>query len=227
MKAVILANGAMPHPQQTRALAAQAQLVVAADGGSRHARALGLTPHLVVGDLDSLDEAGRRAWLDAGVEMVQHPPQKDETDLELALLETAARGATELLVLAALGGRTDQMLANILLLALPELEGRRAALVEGPETLLLVRRGVRLWGQPGDGLSLIPLGGDAHGLLTRGLQYPLAGESLWLARARGISNVFTAAQAEVRVARGLLLAVLRAQGDVHAWPRWEPLTDES
>ena len=224
MKAAILANGELRYPHQVRALAAQAGLLVAADGGSRHARAVGLRPDLIVGDLDSLTALEREGWVQAGVELIHHPAEKDETDLELALIEAVKRGATEIVVLTALGGRTDQLLANVLLLALPELRKVQACIVEGVETILLIHGEVQIVGEVGDVLSLIPIGGDCHDVWTEGLEYPLAGESLCLSRARGISNVFAEPRATVRLGRGMLLAVRRAQEAVSQWPRWRALS---
>ena len=216
----MLANGELQHPDQVRALTGQADLLVAADGGSRHALALGLRPNLVVGDLDSLTIAEQRELAQAGTTFVGYPEAKDETDLELALVQAVDCGAREIVVLAALGGRTDQTLANLLLLALPQLQGVRCGIIEGPETILLVRNWVRMVGQPGDLLSLIPLGGDCHNIWTEGLVYPLAGETLWLSRARGISNVLDASQVTIRVGEGMLLAVHRAQEVRLQWPEW-------
>lgn len=223
MKALILANGPLTYPDQVRALAWEADLLVAADGGGQHALALHLAPHLVVGDLDSLLPPTRRALEAGGASLRQFPPAKDETDLELALQEAAARGADEIAICAALGGRTDQTLANVLLLALPELEGRRCSIVEGAEAVFLIRSGVEVVGEPGDLLSLIPIGGDCHDIWTEGLEYPLAGGSLFLARARGISNAFTAPRARIRVGQGMLLAVHRAPRVRTAWPAFTPM----
>jgi len=218
VKALILANGLLTHPDQVRALAQRADLLIAADGGSERALALGLRPHLVVGDLDSLPLGPRRALEASGTVLLQYPAAKDETDLELALRQAVARGADEIAICAALGSRTDQTLANVLLLALPELEGRRCSIVEGEEAVFLIRSGVEVAGEAGDLLSLIPIGGDCHGIWTEGLEYPLAGGSLFLARARGISNVFMAPRARIRVGQGLLLAVHRAQEVRTTWP---------
>lgn len=215
---MILANGQLSHPDQVRSLAREADLLLAADGGTHHALGLGLPLDLVVGDLDSLSEADRQTLEAAGTILLQHPTAKDETDLELALVQAVQRGADDILVCTALGGRTDQTLANVLLLALPELVGRRCAIVEGPEAVFLIRGEVEMAGEPGDVLSLIPIGGDCHDIWTEGLEYPLAGDSLLLARARGISNVLTAPRARIRVGRGLLLAVHRAPRVRTGWP---------
>ncbi|MCS7062409.1 MAG: thiamine diphosphokinase, partial [Anaerolineae bacterium] len=127
-RAIIFANGELPEPAAVRGLIQPDDLLIAADGGARHCRALGLTPHLVIGDFDSLDAAELGALEQAGATLRQHPRDKDETDLELALLEAAARGASYLVVLGAFGGRLDMTLANIQLLLHPKLAGVRVEL---------------------------------------------------------------------------------------------------
>ena len=128
----------------------------------------------------------------------------------------ARRGATSITVLAALGGRLDQTIANILLLALPELHGVEATIVDGPQAALLVQGGGELRvvaGQPGDTLSLLPIGGDAAGVTVSGVEWPLQGSTLELGPARGVSNVLTSPRAVIRLDSGMLLCVHISRDD--------------
>ena len=97
---------------------ARATRVVAADGGLLRARALGLDVDVVVGDLDSVTPEALAAAEAAGARVVRHPPAKDATDLELALDEAAALGASRVLVVASAEGRLDHLLGLLLLLSL-------------------------------------------------------------------------------------------------------------
>ncbi|MDW8327794.1 MAG: thiamine diphosphokinase [Anaerolineales bacterium] len=211
-RAIIFANGELPEPAAVRGLIQPDDLLIAADGGARHCRALGLTPHLVIGDFDSLDAAELGALEQAGATLRQHPRDKDETDLELALLEAAARGASYLVVLGAFGGRLDMTLANIQLLLHPKLAGVRVELRHGAETARLIRPpGGVIAGAPGDTVSLLPLDGDASGIVTHGLRYPLRGEALVSGPARGVSNVLIEPQAHITLTNGRLLIIHSAQ----------------
>jgi len=220
MRAIIFANGEFSHPGRVRALLRPDDLVIAADGGTRHALDAGAPPDVVIGDLDSISPDERARVEAAGSQVIRFSPRKDETDLELALLHAARAGATEIVVLAALGGRLDQTIANLLLLALPELEGLDARIVEGPQTAFLIRAGsagddaVRIEGEPGDTLSLIPLGGDAVGVTAEGVEWPLHEDTLRFGPARGVSNVLTGDRARVGLRQGLLLCVVRREGKV-------------
>lgn len=140
---------------------------------------------------------------------------KDETDLELALAQALAAGPQEIVICAALGGRTDHLLANVLLLARPDLRDRRVLLADGAEVVRLLRgpdaarepARLALAGAPGDLVTLLPFGSDAVGVSTRGLRYPLRDETLFAGRTRGVSNVLAQSQAEVVLRHGMLLVI--------------------
>ncbi len=207
MRAVIFANGAPNLPPHWADLVAGADLIVAADGGGRHCLRLGVRPHALIGDLDSLTADEVRRLAAQGAQVLRYPVRKDETDLELALLWAAERGATRMDILAGLGGRWDQSLANLILAAHPRLQGRTLTFYDGPQRLFLIRGCTPIHGRPGDLVSLIPLTGPAHGVTTEGLEYPLREGTLPFGVSLGVSNRLTAPQARVCVRRGLVLGV--------------------
>lgn len=192
--------------------------VVAADGGYARAVALGLAPDVLVGDLDSLAREQVAAAETAGTAVRRFPPDKDESDTELALLEAIRLGAGRVTVLGAFGGpRLDHALANLWLLSHPALAdldlellaaGVRARLLAapGPDGGPVTRA---LPGRLGAIVSLLPFGGDALGVTTRGLRYPLRDEPLQSGPARGLSNVRVAGDAAVTLRAGRLLVVER------------------
>ncbi len=212
-RAIIFANGELVDPAEARSLIEPGDFLVAADGGARRLAALGLTPVLVVGDLDSLSADEVLALREVGSEILKFPAEKDETDLELALLETVRRGYGQIFIAAALGGRLDQTLANVFLLALPELAGVDARLHDGREEAFLIREVGVIHGQAGEIVSLLPLFGPAESIRTTGLRYPLRGETLLPERSRGISNEMLGEQAEVRLEKGVLLCIHRLGGE--------------
>lgn len=208
MRAVIFVNGAFNEPQRVRDLLRADDLIIAVDGGTRHAWEVGAEPQLVVGDLDSLTADEQQRLRSAGVEVSSFPPRKDRTDLELALHRAVSEGVSAIVIVAALGGRIDQTMANLLLLTLPELRDVDVRIAEGAQEAFLIRDEARIDGQPGDTVSLIPLRGDATGITTEGLEWPLDDAQLRFGATRGVSNVLTAEQASVRVRRGLLFCVI-------------------
>jgi thiamine pyrophosphokinase len=183
--------------------------VVAADGGARHGPALGLTIDRWVGDGDSLGEAGIDALVAQGVPVDRAPIDKDESDTELAIRAALEMRPLAIAILGALGGpRLDHALANLALLALPELDGIDVRLVSADARVRLIGPGsVELDGHVDDLVTLLPVGADAVAVTTAGLAYPLKGETLYLGRSRGLSNRRTAVPAVVQLTAGRLLVV--------------------
>jgi thiamine pyrophosphokinase len=193
-------------------------LVVAADSGLEHARALGLAVDLVVGDMDSVDPAALDAARAAGTRVDRHPEAKDATDLDLALDAAAACLPSRLVVVTGAGDRFDHALAVALSASAP---GRTDAPVEawvGPAHLWVVRDEVALAGEPGALVSLLPLHGAARGVTTSGLLYPLDDEDLEPGTSRGVSNEWSADVATVRVRSGVLVVVAPGSTGSH-WAR--------
>lgn len=204
MRAIIVANGDLQTNPRLQRIWQEAELRIAADGGARHARLqLERAPHVVIGDMDSLD-GETRAWLEANnVEMLQYPRAKDETDLELAILLARERGATETLILGASGGRADQWLANVMLLT----RSPNVKLTDATTEMWVGTGNEQIEGHAGDVISLIPLDPTVTGITTTGLEYPLRGETLERGSTRGISNVMLGERAGVRWNAGTLLLV--------------------
>jgi thiamine pyrophosphokinase len=212
MRAVVVAHGD-PDPAD-RAQCLGADLVVAADGGALICERWGIVPHVVVGDMDSLGREGVERLRARGARIEAYPREKDETDLELAIEAARKAGADEIVLLAAFGGkRLDHEIANVLLLLA---FAPRMSAVRGGTVMRVIREGERvsLAGEPGDLVSLVPLAGDAEGVRTDGLRYPLRDETLRFARARGMSNEIVERPAAVGVARGALLVVTTRKGAV-------------
>jgi thiamine pyrophosphokinase len=209
LRAIIFAGGKLAHPDQDRTHLRPGEWIIAADGGAHHCLALGLAPTIAIGDFDSLTPAELHSLESAGTELIRHPRHKDETDLELAVRLASGRGADEVLILGGLGERWDQSLANLLLPAAPGLERLKLRLVDGPQEITTLRGGesLALHGQPGDTVSLIPLGGDALGVTTRGLEYLLEAGTLPYGATLGVSNALTAETASVSLSKGLLLCI--------------------
>jgi thiamine pyrophosphokinase len=206
MTVLIFANGVMDDVAWTRPFLSQASLIIAADGGCRHLFRLAVPPDVVIGDMDSLT-AEISSWLvQSGADMIRYDPVKDETDLELALLY-AQKLDDEILLFGALGGRLDQMLANILLLAHPTLADCSITVVERYERAWLITSRTEFEGKEGDTVSLIPVAGDVVVKETKGLQWPLRDSVLAFGLARGVSNVITAVSVSVEVASGKLLCI--------------------
>lgn len=191
-------------------------LVVAADGGVRHAATLGVGIDRWVGDGDSVAADDLEHLARLGVSIERADPDKDESDTELAVVTALAAGATRLTIVGALGGaRIDHAFANVALLALDALRGLDVRLVAADARIRLLRAPgdggravtVDLEGRIGDVVSLLPWGARVDGVTTAGLRYPLRDEALLAGPARGLSNVRVAAVARVTIRLGALVVV--------------------
>jgi len=214
LRIVIFSNGSFKHAEMDRTRIQEDDLLVAADGGLHHCQALGMTPDLLVGDLDSVDKALIESLTNHGVEVREHPTRKDHTDLELALEVAIAQEPDEILILGGLGGRWDQTLANILLLSQARFQGPRIKLMDGPQQIELISAGqtLEISGAPGAVVSLIPIHGDAQGISTQGLEYELTNGTLKYGATRGVSNVLNKETARVSVSEGLLICIVIEPG---------------
>jgi thiamine pyrophosphokinase len=206
-RAILFANGDLPHPDLARCLIRPDDVLIAADGGARHALALGLTPRHIIGDFDSLTDEELNKLARAGANLQRHPPKKDETDLELALDYALKIGYAPILILGAYGGRLDHSLGILSLISSPACIAANVRADDGQTEAFFVNQKAEISGQPGDTVSLLAWGAPAEGITTENLQYPLKDESLSPYRTRGISNLMTAEKAGVSLKNGLLLCV--------------------
>jgi thiamine pyrophosphokinase len=203
----IFANGEISSTASSLLVAG---IVIAADGGARHCLELGINPHVVIGDFDSLESEEIETLLTGGVELINHPAEKDETDLELALNHAMKMGATDIKLYGLLGGRWDMTFANLLLLAAPRYAGIKFQIVDGATTAYILRGGeiLKLNSQPGATISVVPLHGPAHGITYQGLQWPLENATLPFGTPRGISNTMIETEAQIWLKEGILLIIV-------------------
>ena len=203
--ALLLCNGEPPDRRVARLLARSAGLLVAADGGANYARSLGLTPDVIIGDLDSVKASTLRAFRRTGIIRVR---RQDNTDMEKALDYLRDHDVTRVFLLGATGRRLDMTLANLTVLwrYVPSMDivvvgtGWYAVPVQGMRTMH-ARRGTTV--------SLIP-NGACEGVTLRGLRYPLTRATLSSGVA-AVSNVVQRGKFSVSIARGKALVVVLTQ----------------
>jgi thiamine pyrophosphokinase len=170
-------------------LAAEAQSVIAVDGGGAVCLDSGVTPNLLVGDLDSIDSAVADELAALGVPVRVYPAEKDETDLEIAIREARGLGATEIVVTAATTGRLDHTMG--VLAALASASELNPTIAEPDLSVWLLsekgRQTVTLAGV-GSLISIVPFAGVAC-VSARGVRWPLELADMNPATTLGISNV--------------------------------------
>lgn len=208
MRAVIFVNGLIEDLATLAQFVQDDDYLIGADGGTLHALNIDRMPHVVVGDMDSISPLIQRELSDHKVQFEEYQPEKNETDLELAVERAIADGATEIVLVGALGGRLDQTLANLLLLAQREWP-IPISVSDGNQHAQIVRAGnpLEVCGQVGMTVSAIPLSERVTGITYHGLKYPLTDATLSLGSTRGISNELQESPATISIGSGLLLIV--------------------
>ena len=207
---VVVVTGGAPLEQVAVRAAAGADRIVAADGGLDHARAAGLAPDVLVGDLDSVSAAGLD-WARAHIAVESHPADKAATDTELALACAAALRPHRILLLAGRGDRFDHAIAAVGALGAESLADVRV--VEGwwgSDQLLVCRPGrpVDLNEPPGTTFSLLALHGPCHGVTITGSRWPLVDADLAPMVGLGVSNEVLEAACRVAVAAGVATVII-------------------
>lgn len=176
--------------------------VIAADAGLKYLRSSGIVPDLIVGDFDSLGETP------SGANVIIHAPEKDETDMMLAVREALARKAETIIIYGGLGGRLDHEYANYQTLAYIANCGARGYLVGCGSICTVIKNGGLGFGNSMSGtISVFCHGNSAQGVDLTGLKYPLKNHTLKNDYPLGVSNEFTGAPSSVFVRDGLILVM--------------------
>lgn len=187
-----------------RAAAGAFDAVIAVDGGYASLAAAGCAPDLAIGDFDSL------GYVPDGVPVKAFPPEKDASDMELALEEAVSRGAGAVEVYGVLGGRLDHTLANLLLLASFAERGLAVRAVgDNSQIVFLVGPDeLHAEGESGDIVSVFSLTDVSTGVVEEGLRYGLDGVALTNRTSWGLSNEFVGMPARIAVEGGTLAVFL-------------------
>lgn len=184
------------------------ELVIAADSGYDLAVRAGFAVDVLVGDMDSI----ATDVIPGHVIVERHPVDKDATDLELALARVAVEHPQRVVIVGGAGGRVDHELATAQLLcsdrweAIEEIEWVTA---RGWAYVVKGRRIIH--GDVGQIVSLIPMGGPAIGVNSKGLRWNLADANIQPGSTWGVSNEFAGPVADIRIESGCLLAVIPAE----------------
>jgi thiamine pyrophosphokinase len=205
MDTVLIFAGGDSPPDTLAGELPEADLTIAADSGYDVAVAAGFPVDVLVGDMDSI----ATEVIPGHVIVERHSPDKDATDLELALEKVIAERPGRVVVVGGAGGRFDHELATAGLLC-----SARWALIEeidwvtdrGWSHVIWNRRIIH--GDVGALISLIPMGGPAKGVSTKGLRWDLTEATLHPGTTWGVSNEFSGPVADIRLDEGCLLAVI-------------------
>jgi len=207
MKCVIIANGDLDYTGDMIDIIKGAQLIISADGGARHLRALNILPHVMIGDFDSISPADLVFFKKKQVKILTFPSKKDHTDSEICISWALDNNATDITLLGVTGTRIDHTLANIFLLKNLAMRHIPARIINKNNEIHIISDFIELEGLPKDLLSIVPVTPEVSGITLKGLEYPLVNATIEMGSSIGISNVFKKNLASVSIKEGMLLVI--------------------
>lgn len=208
---LVVANGTIPAgpflDQVLAHLETKPQTpIICADGGATKAFELDLTPTLVVGDGDSMSAQTKQKIDQAGIPYHLQPTTKDQTDFELALLETAHQPEATIAILGSFGHRVDQSVSALLASQADSFQAQTQYFVHGNQLYQVLQPGNHfMMAEPGHTVSLVPLSAEVTEVAVTSCQYPLDHETLYRHQSRGVSNLVTAEHPSLSFTSGQLL----------------------
>jgi len=209
MRCVIITGGTVEDLGWLGGVIKKTDRVICVDSGAKYAAALGIVPHMIIGDMDSLDRRELQRLAALGAVVREYHPEKDDTDTALALAEALTQRPGEIIIAGALGTRFDHSLANVHLLRVALDRGVRARIISEYNEISLVAPHVPavVDGRPGDLFSLLPLTEEVTRVNVKGARWPLENAAFRIGNPYGVSNRLAGEQAEISVASGLLLLI--------------------
>lgn len=207
MRAVIIANGTIEDYDYIAGIIKEDDYIVCADGGALHAKNLGIIPNALIGDGDSIDEETLKYYQTKGVEIINYPKEKDQTDTQLAVEYAFGQNVREMIFLGCMGTRFDHTFGNVAMLIWLMKRGVRGVIINKYNEIHVLDRYILLEGKPGDRISLLPITDRIDGIFTTGLKYVLENGELVHDQTRGISNEFVSDEAQIVIRDGMLMVV--------------------
>lgn len=192
MRAIIICGGQVG--EYIKGYIKEDDFIICADSGYDRAQAFGITPDIVIGDMDSVK---------SGVSCenkIVYPARKNMTDGELSVLYALEHNFSEVLLFGMTGVRMDHTLANISLLK--QMKDIDAVIIDANNEIYFAEGSITLCGKIGDTVSIIPFEGDIEGVTTEGLDYILENGTIKSATTLGISNVMTKSECRITIEKG-------------------------
>lgn len=207
-QALIFIGGDTPH-DIALTYAEPDALVIAADSGWEHAIAAGFTPHILIGDMDSISPQHLHDARNSDTSIYEHSPDKDHTDTELALQLAESLHYDAIHVITGGGDRFDHVLSMVhSLVAFTSNATITAHIGQSFVRIVTPNEPTTISTNVGDTVSLIPLGGNARGVTTQGLKWNLTRSTLKSFASRGVSNLALASDITISLRTGVLAVII-------------------
>ncbi len=208
MKTIIIAGGNPPSKKLITKELTKNTIIIAADSGANILWKYKITPHYLIGDLDSIDYKALNFWINKNVNVVRYPTDKNFTDAELALKKAAALKIKKITFFGCLGGkRVDHLLGALGLLDKCTKLNIEASLKDDNQTVTLLNKSTTIHNKIGSLFSLQAYGGTVKPLSITGAKYTLKNHSLKTGDSLTLSNEFCGKKVKITFKTGKLLLI--------------------
>ena len=206
MKAAIICNGRIDHYDIAKEQLSKVDFIICADGGTRHAYHMNIIPNIIIGDMDSSKNEYIEYYSSKEVPIIKYSSDKNKTDTHICL-EYAMESYDEIILLGATGSRLDHTLGNVSILRLAADKGKKACIIDENNEIYVIKEGIRLEGNKGDLLSLLPLSSEVTGINLKGVYYPLHNAVMEIGNPYGVSNKFEDNVVLLTIASGYMIVI--------------------
>ena len=182
--------------------------ILCADGGYDYAKAAGIIPDMLIGDLDSITAPN-----DPAIETLIFPAEKDDTDTGICLQTALEKGYKDILIIGGLGGRLDHTMSNIQLITGKCHLTHRITIRDKSNSCTVITDGsVTLPYIENQYVSIFSMSEESAGVTTSGLKYPLDDAVMVYGSTLGTSNEIVGDSATISVKEGRLLIITSMEG---------------
>lgn len=206
-KVGIIGNGEADNKYFCRRYISNLNLLIAVNGGTKNCYKLGITPDLIMGDVDSLPKKILNFYKKKEVRILSFPVEKDKTDTELAIEMALEFQPKEIYLFCMLGKRIDHMLCNIFIMEKIIRKSIKAIILNNETRMELINKNTRIDGKIGSIVSFISLSKKSDGISLKGFKYNLINGSLLRSQSMGISNIIKTNNAKIYIKKGLILMI--------------------
>lgn len=178
------------------------EYVICADGGLEKVKGLGLMPDLILGDFDSVSASVLERYKSLNIETVTFPPEKDYTDMELAITHAVKKGFKDIVLVGASGTRLDHTVANMLLIEKYHKIGINIVILDNNNLIQMVTNNMTIPFRKNHFVSIMPLSESIEGLTLEGFEYPLNNINVERGSTLCISNEISENMGVIRLDKG-------------------------
>lgn len=209
MKCIIISGGNAPSRCLLQSEMEEASIIICADSGADCLLKYNITPHYIVGDLDSIKQETLTFFeKDNNVIFEKYLPEKDYTDTDIALDKAISLECDKVVFLGCTGTRLDHFLGNLGMLKKCLLQNIKSSIKDDNNTILITNDNIIIKGEKGSYFSLQPYCSVVNCLSIEGSKYELYNYNLFLGDSLTISNEFKDNNVKISFSSGILLVMI-------------------